>query len=77
MFEELLASFKKQENKRDPDKTDFCYYPFFQVLLAADGRYMPCSHHANFINENGENITEQIDDITSKINFLHNIKKSI
>ena len=51
--------FKRKEpvKKRDPDKTDFCYYPFFQVLLSADGKYMPCSHHQNFIKEDGKEIT--------------------
>lgn len=51
--------FKKKEVpvKRDPAKTDFCYYPFFQVLLSADGKYMPCSHHDNFITHEGKEIT--------------------
>ncbi|MCW5906332.1 MAG: twitch domain-containing radical SAM protein [Chitinophagales bacterium] len=55
----LLNIFKKKkpEVKRNPDETDFCYYPFFQVLLAADGKYMPCSHHAAFISENGKEIS--------------------
>jgi MoaA/NifB/PqqE/SkfB family radical SAM enzyme len=55
----LSGLFKKKPSvvKRNPDSTDFCYYPFFQVLLAADGKYMPCSHHAGFITENGKEIT--------------------
>lgn len=56
MFKNL---FKKKEPTvvRHPDTNDFCYYPFFQVLLAADGKYMPCSHHDGFITENGQPIT--------------------
>ncbi|HWB63547.1 MAG TPA: twitch domain-containing radical SAM protein [Chitinophagales bacterium] len=38
----------------DPDKTDFCYYPFFQVLMSAEGRFKPCSKHEDFITHNGE-----------------------
>ncbi len=56
----MLAKFFKKKApapKRDPDKTDFCYYPFFQVLLSADGKYMPCSHHTGFMTENGKEIT--------------------
>jgi MoaA/NifB/PqqE/SkfB family radical SAM enzyme len=48
---------KDTEAKRNPNTSDFCYYPFFQVLLSADGKYMPCSHHDNFITENGKEIT--------------------
>lgn len=42
---------------RDPDKSDFCYYPFFQILLSADGKYMPCSHHVSYITKNGKEMT--------------------
>lgn len=38
----------------NPDKTDFCYYPFFQVLLSAEGRYKPCSKHEDFVTHKGE-----------------------
>jgi len=34
---------------RRPEETDFCYYPFFQVLMTAGGKYMPCSKHESFI----------------------------
>ena len=36
------------------DTSDFCYYPFFQVLMTADGRYRPCSKHAYNITNNGK-----------------------
>lgn len=83
MFSNL---FKKKEAVvvRDPAKTDFCYYPFFQVLLSADGKYMPCSHHDNFITENGKEITtakHSIEDAwnseymrTLRSNFKNNIR---
>ena len=55
----LNRLFKKKETelKRNQSKTDFCYYPFFQVLLSADGKYMPCSHHDAFMDEGGKEIT--------------------
>jgi radical SAM protein with 4Fe4S-binding SPASM domain len=48
----MFSSFftkKERAIKRDPDTSDFCYYPFFQVLVSADGKYMPCSHHDGYI----------------------------
>jgi len=38
----------------NPDEVDFCYYPFFQVLVSAEGRYKPCSKHEDFVTHNGE-----------------------
>jgi MoaA/NifB/PqqE/SkfB family radical SAM enzyme len=83
----MLSSLFKREKKvtaRDPAKTNFCYYPFFQVLLAADGKYMPCSHHAAFITENGKEITTKTHTIeqawhseymqTLRQNFHNNVK---
>jgi len=52
--------FKKKTpaiKKRNPDETDFCYYPFFQVLVSADGKYMPCSHHDGYITKDGKQIS--------------------
>ena len=52
--------FKKKApaiKKRNPDETDFCYYPFFQVLVSADGKYMPCSHHDGYITKDGKQIS--------------------
>lgn len=59
IFPLMLTKFfkkKKEPVKRDPNKTDFCYYPFFQVLLSADGKYMPCSHHTGFITHEGKEV---------------------
>lgn len=55
----VIDWFKKKTKKmvRKPEETDFCYYPFFQVLLSADGKYMPCSHHTGFITHEGKEIT--------------------
>jgi sulfatase maturation enzyme AslB (radical SAM superfamily) len=38
---------------RQPENTNFCYYPFFQVILGADGKYRPCSKHMDDITHNG------------------------
>ena len=58
MFSKLLGR-KKTEVKRDPDKTDFCYFPFFEVLMTAEGKYKPCSKHADFITHKGEVLTTE------------------
>src|ERR1051325_3458155 len=83
----MLTKFLKRESPsppRDPDKSDFCYYPFFQVLLSADGKYMPCSHHDNFITHEGKEIkaeTASIEDAwnsdymkTLRSNFKNNVR---
>jgi MoaA/NifB/PqqE/SkfB family radical SAM enzyme len=51
-FFKTLFRRKNLINKRNPEETNFCYYPFFQVLLSADGKYMPCSHHTGFMVDN-------------------------
>src|SRR4051812_5532234 len=71
---------------RDPTKTDFCYYPFFQVLLSADGKYMPCSHHVSFIKKDGQEMRADKYSIeeawnsdymkTLRQNFLNNKRSS-
>jgi sulfatase maturation enzyme AslB (radical SAM superfamily) len=82
----LSNLFKRKEaaKPRDPSQSDFCYYPFFQVLLSADGKYMPCSHHDNFITESGEEITVKTHTIeeawnseymkTLRTNFNNNVR---
>ncbi len=82
----LKDLFKKKEAvvTRDPTKTDFCYYPFFQVLLAADGKYMPCSHHVAFMAKDGKEMTADKHSIeeawnsdymqTLRQNFKNNIR---
>jgi MoaA/NifB/PqqE/SkfB family radical SAM enzyme len=57
MFSNLFKKRKAKTLKRNPDETDFCYYPFFQVLLSADGKYMPCSHHTGFMTQDGKEVT--------------------
>ncbi|GIV33327.1 MAG: hypothetical protein KatS3mg031_0862 [Chitinophagales bacterium] len=39
---------------RDPKASNFCYYPFFQILLSADGHYKPCSKHRDIITHKGK-----------------------
>ena len=55
----LNRLFKKKETElnRNPSKTDFCYYPFFKMLISADGKYMPCRPPDAFMNEGGKEIT--------------------
>jgi MoaA/NifB/PqqE/SkfB family radical SAM enzyme len=77
----MLSKFfrKKLGNeKRDPSKTDFCYYPFFQVLLSADGKYMPCSHHTGFITENGKEIRANTHSIEEAWNseYMHTLREN-
>jgi sulfatase maturation enzyme AslB (radical SAM superfamily) len=36
------------------DRETFCYYPFFQVLMTAEGKFKPCSKHGDFITHQGE-----------------------
>lgn len=84
----LSSLFKKAAPvpPRDPDRTDFCYYPFFQVLVSADGKYMPCSHHDNFMIEDGKELSvkdytiEQAwnSDYMNRLrdNFLKNIRSA-
>ena len=52
-----LFKSKKSEKKRDPAASNFCYYPFFQILLSSDGKYMPCSHHTGYITHEGNEIS--------------------
>lgn len=68
----------------NPDKSDFCYYPFFQVLMSAEGKFKPCSKHEDFITHNGEELkvgTATIEDAwnsdymkTMRENFKMNIR---
>ena len=79
-----LFKKKAEVKQRDPSKTDFCYYPFFQVLLSADGKYMPCSHHVNFITKEGKEMTTKNSSIedawssdymkTLRANFKNNVR---
>ncbi len=42
---------------RDPKASDFCYYPFMQVLLTSDGKYRPCSKHQDYITHEGREMS--------------------
>lgn len=55
LFKKIFSK-KEEEKKRFPEQSNFCYYPFFQVLLSADGKYMPCSHHTGFMQHNGKEL---------------------
>lgn len=64
--------------KRDPDKSDFCYYPFFQVLMTAGGKYMPCSKHEAFITHGGRVLTSDNDSIEDAWNsdYMKELRES-
>ena len=64
----ILEEFKKwigkgEIPKRTPENSDFCYYPFFQVLMTAGGKYMPCSKHEEFVTHQGRVLTSEKDSI--------------
>ncbi len=40
-----------------PEDTNFCYYPFFQILVTAEGKYRPCSKHQDHIYDKGKVLT--------------------
>lgn len=42
---------------RDPNASDFCYYPFMQILITADGKYRPCSKHQDYITHDGRELS--------------------
>lgn len=84
MFNSIFKKKPAPVAVRDPAKTDFCYYPFFQVLVSADGKYMPCSHHVSYMTDGQSEITTQTHSIedawnsdymqTLRSNFKNNIR---
>lgn len=42
---------------RKVEDTNFCYYPFFQILITAEGKYRPCSKHEDHIYHQGKILT--------------------
>ncbi|GIV33321.1 MAG: hypothetical protein KatS3mg031_0856 [Chitinophagales bacterium] len=42
---------------RNPEDSNFCYYPFFQILVTAEGKYKPCSKHDDHIQHKGRILT--------------------
>ena len=69
---------------RNPEQTDFCYYPFFQVLMSAEGKFKPCALHDDFITHEGKELKvgeASIKDAwnsdymqTMRSNFMNNIR---
>ena len=43
--------------ERNPEDSDFCYFPFFEIMLTAEGKFKPCSKHGEFITDGGECVT--------------------
>lgn len=56
-MEKLEKLIKKIKNSVSPiphpDDTHFCYFPFFQVVMTADGKYKPCSKYSDQITHKG------------------------
>lgn len=63
---------------KDIEKSDFCYYPFMQILLTSDGKYRPCSKHQDYITHNGEVLTTKDASIEEAWNsdYMQNIRQS-
>lgn len=53
----MISKIIGKKPYRDKESTNFCYYPFFQVLVTAAGNYRPCSKHMDDMTHNGEIIT--------------------
>lgn len=53
----LFDIFKKKKEVEPagptPGETNFCYFPFFQVIMTADGKYKPCSKYSEYITHEG------------------------
>jgi organic radical activating enzyme len=44
---------------KKPEESNFCYYPFMQILLTSDGKYRPCSKHQDYITHQGKELTTE------------------
>jgi len=42
---------------RKPEDSNFCYYPFFGLIMTADGKFKVCSKHGEHITDGGECVT--------------------
>lgn len=47
---------KKLNGIPNPETTNFCYYPFFEILISSDGRFKPCSKHQDCITHKGKEL---------------------
>lgn len=42
---------------RKPEDSNFCYYPFMQILVTSEGKFRPCSKHLDHIKHQGKVLT--------------------
>lgn len=68
IYNTIHAVKNKLNGIPNPDTTNFCYYPFFEVVLTSDGKYKPCSKHNDYITDKDK----IIDVNTSTINDAWN-----
>jgi len=47
----------KNHVDRKPEDSNFCYYPFFGLMMTADGKFKVCSKHGENITDKGECVT--------------------
>lgn len=72
---------KKSELKsvpKNPADSNFCYYPFMQILLTSDGKYRPCSKHQDYITHNGKVLDTSNASLTDAWNadYMQDIRQS-
>ena len=63
---------------RDPKASDFCYYPFMQILLTSDGKYRPCSKHQDYVTNDGRELSVQNGDTLEDAwtsDYMQNIRQ--
>ena len=63
---------------RDPKASDFCYYPFMQILLTSDGKYRPCSKHQDYVTHKGKELSIQNGDTLQDAwtsDYMQNIRQ--
>lgn len=63
---------------RDPSTSDFCYYPFFQVMTTAEGKYKVCSKHYDHITHEGKVLTTETASIKEawESDYMRDIRKA-
>lgn len=62
-----------------PDDTQFCYFPFFQVVMTADGKYKPCSKYSDLITDKGKVLDVDNADINTAWNsdYMTELRKKM
>lgn len=62
---------------RKPEESNFCYYPFMQILLTSEGKYRPCSKHMDHISHEGKILNAETATIEEAWNsdYMQEIRK--